>query len=89
MTPQALINLVGYGAANRRVKAMGMWRETMTDTERIQWIEETGSTIVYSQSSEEFNVFTGYGEYIDILRPAIDEASTLNTARDYRAYLEE
>ena len=40
MTPQQLIDLPGYGNAKRELIKQGQWQATMTDTERIEWIEQ-------------------------------------------------
>jgi hypothetical protein len=40
MTPQELIDLPGYGSAKRELIKQGQWQATMTDTERIEWIED-------------------------------------------------
>ena len=86
MTPQQLIDLPGYGQANKRVKAMGMWRETMTDTERLDWIEEYGATVIQDVGNETFTVTPTRGEFWDILRTSIDNAATKETASNYEGY---
>lgn len=88
MTPQQLLDLPGAGSASKRVKAMGMWRETMTDTERIEWIEEHNATIKYDIDGYRI-VKPTRGELWDVLRPAIDESAMKQTAEDYRGYLED
>ena len=88
MTPQQLLDLPGAGEANKRVKAMGMWRETMTDSERIEWIEEYNATIKYDIHGYPI-VKPTRGELWDVLRPAIDEAARKQTSEDYTQYLED
>jgi len=87
MTPQELIDLPGYGQAIKRVKAMGAWRETMSDTERIEWIEEYGATVRMLEEGD-FMVTPRCGELLNVLRPAIDKAATKEIASLYRQYLE-
>lgn len=90
MTPQELIDLPGYGQANKHLKAMGMWRVTIDDTERIDWIEEWSAKICPCHDGELFNIKpTGIEMCWDVLRPSIDKAATENTKSHYRAYLED
>ena len=88
MTPQYLIDLPGYGQANKVVKAMGCWNVTMDDTERIEWIEELGATVKMLDSGE-FKVTPKSGELYEVLRPAIDKAASIEMAQAYRAHLED
>ena len=88
MTPQQLIDLPGYGQANKVVKAMGCWHVTMDDTERIEWIEEFGATVNMLFGGE-VKVTPKSGELYDVLRHAIDKAASIEMAQAYRAHLED
>ena len=85
MTPQELIDLPYSGEAIKRVKAMGMWLETMTDTERIEWMDRNAATIDWL-GGPDVNPEYDDGCFFDILRPAIDKAATKKTASDYERY---
>lgn len=89
MTPQQLQDLPGYGQANKIVKAMGMWRATMTDTERIDFLEGSVSVMSICEDGETYSFKYGGSEYLDVLRKQIDIAATNETAQMYGAYLED
>lgn len=37
--PHELINLRGYGSAEKALLKAGLWRDTVSDTERIDWLD--------------------------------------------------
>lgn len=90
MNVHDIINIPGYGQANKRVKAMGMWRETMTDTERIEWIENSAASVVPRKNGGDFQVLTTNEEMAwHVLRGNIDEAATKHAAYLNENYLED
>lgn len=89
MNLQALMDMPGYGQANKRVKAMGMWRETMTDTERIEWLETYVSGMTLDDDGETYLFKMGGADCYDILADQIDKQATQLTAQHHRAYLED
>ena len=54
MTPQQLIDLRGYGSAEKVLRMAGLWRVCVTDTERIDWIENKNVTIKSENDSVTF-----------------------------------
>lgn len=90
MNVHNLINLPGYGQANKRVKAMGMWRETMTDTERIDWLADNVETMRRRDDQQSWK-FTIAGDSYDreFLRDDIDEHACAYMQGLYANYLED
>ena len=90
MTPQELIDLPWYGRANKSVKALGMWRDTMTDTERIEWLADNVGSMRRRDDQQSWN-FTLDGDSYDseFLRDDIDEHASAYTQGLYAKYLED
>lgn len=90
MTPQQLIDLPGYGQANKRVKAMGMWRETTTDTERIEWLAENAETITRLDHMQSWKITVNGHDYdSEFLRDDIDEYAAAHAKGLHAKYLED
>lgn len=90
MNMQTLMDLPGYGQANKRVKAMGMWRETMTDTERIEWLAENAETITRLDHNQSWKITEKRDDYYPyFFRMDIDEAVDKQVMALHRAYLED
>lgn len=90
MTPHQLINLPGYGSANKVVKAMGYWITTMDDTERIEWLAENVETIRRLDHMQSWKItVNGYDYDSYFFRSDIDEYATAHMQGLYRAHLED
>ena len=77
LTPQQLIDLPGYGAAEKTLRKEGRWDVTSTDTERIEWMAANVSKMV-RDDGDALWTFTIDGEGYDPehLRDDIDYAAT-------------
>jgi len=90
MTPQQLIDLKGYGSAVKVLKAQGQWRETMNDTERIEWLAENADHIVRFDHQQSWKIIVKTDDYDpDFLRQDIDTYATAHTQGLYSAHLED
>lgn len=90
MTPQQLIDLPGYGSANKVVKTMGCWHVTMDDTERIEWLAENAETVIRLDHMESWKITVNSADYDpEFLRDDIDNYATAHTQGLYRAHLED
>jgi len=90
MTPQELIDLPGYGQAVKRVKAIGAWHETMSDTERIEWLAENAEAIIRNDWSQSWKIVLNGDDYDpEFFRNDIDKYATARMQGLYSGYLEE
>ena len=82
LTPQQLIDLPGYGAAEKTLRKEGRWNVTATDTERIEWMAANVSKMVRDDGNALWT-FTIDGEGYDAehLRFDIDDAATQEEAQ--------
>lgn len=88
MTPQQLIDLPGYGNASKHVKAMGYWRETLNDTERIEWLDGHVVSVIHVENTcSLINRFIG-SNWSFGLRGEIDFVASECIADTYSAYKE-
>lgn len=88
MTPQQLIDLNGYGQANKRLKAIGMWRVTINDTERIEWLEHHEVSVRHEKTDETV-IDRFIGDYHGGgLRLQIDQVTSEDLISQYREYKE-
>ena len=53
--PHDLINLPGYGNAEKELRKAGLWRELMTDSERIDWLAENVSKMTRSEEYQSWS----------------------------------
>lgn len=68
----ALMNMRGAGNAQKELIKAGKWRPFLTDTERMDWLEECAVTVREQESDEIlFTTNPGFLRYSDI-RHAID-----------------
>lgn len=75
MNPHELINMRGYGNAEKALRKAGKWRVTMTDTERLDWIAE--STVSAKCSYDTWKFTSGQTDIdAEFIREDIDNAST-------------
>ena len=58
LNPHDLINTPGYGNAEKALRKAGLWRELMTDSERIDWLAENVSKMTRSENDQSwyFNI---------------------------------
>lgn len=90
MTPQQLIDLKGYGSAEKVLKAQGQWHTTLTDTERIEWLAENAETMTRLDHMQSWKITVNNENYDpDFLRQDIDDYATAHTQGLYSAHLED
>jgi len=74
MTPQDLINLPGAGNAEKQLRSDGLWRVTINDTERINWLD--GMNVSVKTVVKEETLIDAIGDYWGGgIRGLIDDAS--------------
>lgn len=55
LTPQELINLPGYGNAEKHLRGQGQWHVTATDAERIDFIATHVETMRRADRSQDWH----------------------------------
>ena len=69
-----LANMPGYGKAKAALRKAGLWRETLTDSDRIDWIATNVAMMRRSDEWEQWYFTIKKFDYDpDVLRIDIDE----------------
>ena len=69
-----LANMPGYGKAQKELRKAGLWKKTMTDSERIDWIAMNVTKMKRSDEWEQWYFTIKRFDYDpDVLRLDIDE----------------
>lgn len=87
LSPHDLINLPGAGNAEKALREAGLWRDVMTDTERINWLAENVSLMKRDTRKQSW-FFETSAEYYDpdFFREDIDNASAIGIFHENRDY---
>lgn len=76
VTPQQLMDLPSAGMAEKQLRKAGLWRLTIDDTERIEWLD--GKSVKVKNTVTDETLIDTIGNYWGGgIRGLIDNAATL------------
>jgi hypothetical protein len=83
MDVHRLINLTGYGNAQKELRKAGLWRVTDNDEERIAWIAENVTSMKRLKDSQTWKFETNADDYdVEFFRQDVDDAATAQEAAE-------
>lgn len=81
--PQDLIDLPGYGSAQKELRKAGLWCVTDSDEERIAWIAENVTSMKRLEDSQTWKFKTNADDYdIEFFRQDVDIAAMAQEATE-------
>lgn len=81
MTPQQLMDMPYAGMAKKELIAQGMWNHTITDEERIDWLQDNCLSMKFDEYDETWKIKTAdFDCWYGSMRDDIDNAASAQEA---------